>query len=183
MKLARLAIAATIAIGALTAHAADPAGALNRSFDEYVGAGPIGNSNLDSNTFYWLFESTGVYDGHAVDSWFLIWEPVRARVEGSITFDAPILYMFDDQAGLIATSGFGNPGVVYDYSNVSIGLEALDRAGTSISGSTLTLAWNGADPGDHVRIMTAAVPEPQTYALLAAGLGVIAWVTRRRRSR
>lgn len=183
MSLAPLALAAALVAGALPAHAADPTASLDRSFAEYTGAGPIGNNNLESNAFYWLFESTLVYAGQAVNSWFLIWEPQRARVRGTVTFDAPILYMFDDQAGIVATSSFGNPGVTYDYSNVSIGLEALDRSGTSISGATLTLAWNGADPGDHVRIMTAAVPEPQTYALLAAGLGAIGWVTRRRRSR
>ena len=30
--------------------------------------------------------------------------------------------------------------------------------------------------------LTAAVPEPQTYGLMLAGLGVLAWVARRRRS-
>lgn len=176
-----LALAAVLALGTLSAQAADPTASLDRSFVEYTGSGPIGNSNLDSNSFYWLFESSGIYDGQAVNSWFLIWEPVRARVSGSVTFDAPILFMFDDQAELLATSGFGNPAVIYDYSNADIGLEALDRSGTSISGSTLTLAWNASDPGDHVRILTA-VPEPQTYALMLAGLGLTAWYARRRRA-
>lgn len=35
---------------------------------------------------------------------------------------------------------------------------------------------------DNVILSTAAVPEPETYALLLAGLGVLAWVARRRRS-
>lgn len=178
---ARLAAAALFSLAALSSFAASPTAALDRSFVEYTGAGPLGNNNLDSSDFYWMFESSGVYDGHAVNSWFLIWEPVRARVTGSVTFDAPILYMLDDQSELIATAGFGKPGVTYDYSNPSIGLDIYDKAATSFTGSTLTLAWNASDPGDHVRILTA-VPEPQTYALMIAGLGMVGWFARRRRA-
>lgn len=181
MLLTRAAIAAAVALVAIPAHAADPTAALDRTFTEYSAAGPIGNNNLHSTEFYWMFESSGSYGGQAVDSWFLIWEPTRARVRGSLTFDSPILFVQTDQAALIATAGFGKPGVVYDYSNADIGLEDLDRAGTSIAGSTLTIAWNASDPGDHVRVMTA-VPEPQTHALMAAGLGMLGWLARRRRT-
>jgi hypothetical protein len=31
-----------------------------------------------------------------------------------------------------------------------------------------------------VSVMAAAVPEPQTYALMALGLGALVWVRRRR---
>ncbi|MBE2245594.1 MAG: PEP-CTERM sorting domain-containing protein [Burkholderiaceae bacterium] len=177
----RLALAAVLALGTVSAQAADPTASLDRSFVEYTGNGPIGNNNLASNDFYWMFESSGMYDGQAVNSWFLIWEPVRARVSGSVTFDAPILYMFDDQAEMIATAGFGKPGVTYDYSHPNMGLDVVDKTATSFAGPTLTLAWNGSDPGDHVRILTA-VPEPQTYALMLAGLGLTAWYARRRRA-
>lgn len=181
MLLTRLAVAAAFALGAIPAHAADPTATLDRTFVEYVGAGPIGNNNLHSVDFYWIFESSGSFGGKAVNSWFLIWEPTLARVRGSVTFDAPILFVEDDQAGMIATAAFGKPGVVYDYSNADIGLESVDRAGTSVAGSTLTIAWNANDPGDHVRVMTA-IPEPQTHALMAAGLGMLGWLARRRRT-
>ncbi len=179
MLLTRLALATALALGVVSAHATDPTATLDRSFVEYTGSGPIGNNNLESNDFYWMFESTGMYDGQAVNSWFLIWEPVRARVAGSITFDAPILYMLDDQAEMAATAGLGKPGVTYDYSHPNMGLDVVDKTTTSFAGATLTLAWNGSDPGDHVRILTA-VPEPQTFALMLAGLGLIGWFSRRR---
>jgi hypothetical protein len=59
------------------------------------------------------------------------------------------------------------------------------------AGSTLWVRWNdvndsGADHGlaiDNVSLsVTAAVPEPESYALLLAGLGVVSFVARRRRA-
>ena len=38
----------------------------------------------------------------------------------------------------------------------------------------------GPDNGDLDNVVMAAIPEPQTYLLLGAGLGVVAWITRRR---
>ena len=182
MKFAHVALSAALAVGALSAQAANPTASLDKSFAEYTGSGPIGNNNLNINTFYWMFESSGTYAGQAVDSWFLIWDPTSARVQGSVNFDAPILFVHDDKAELVATAGFEKPGVTYDYRNNAVGLEAGDKAGTSFAASTLTLNWNASSPGDHVRVMTAAVPEPQTYALMAAGLGVVGWFARRRRA-
>ncbi len=43
----------------------------------------------------------------------------------------------------------------------------------------LTLDWNASNPGDHIRVLTA-VPEPGTYALMAAGLLAVAGIARRR---
>ena len=181
MKYTHLAVAAALAVGALSAQAADPTASLNRTFAEYTGNGPIGNNNLNVSKFYWMFEGTGTWMGQAVNSWFLIWDPVNASVNGSVTFDSQILFLQDDKSELIATSSFNKPGVTYNYNNSLVGLEAGDKSGTSFSGNTLTLAWNAADPGDHVRIMTA-VPEPEAYALALAGLGVIGWFGRRRRA-
>lgn len=75
MLLTRAAIAAAVALVAIPAHAADPTAALDRTFTEYSAAGPIGNNNLHSTEFYWMFESSGSYGGQAVDSWFLDGNP------------------------------------------------------------------------------------------------------------
>ena len=61
MPFARITLAAALALGALSAQAADPTAALDRSFVEYTGIGPIGNNNLHSTDFYWMFEGAGMY--------------------------------------------------------------------------------------------------------------------------
>ena len=43
--------------------------------------------------------------------------------------------------------------------------------------------WNSSDPGDHIRVLAMApVPQPQTYALMLAGLGAVGLATRRRKA-
>ena len=172
-----------------SAHAADPSASLTRTFTEYAGTGPVGDGSINDNThFYWMFESTGIWSGQAVNSWYLIWEPLdRLTVSGTITFDAPILFFQDDKSELVATAAFGKPGVSYSYASGLVGLETPDKNNTSWSGSTLTLAgsgWNAGSSGDHVRVMTAVnpVPEPGTYALMLGGLGVVGLLARRRRA-
>lgn len=40
---------------------------------------------------------------------------------------------------------------------------------------------SGLNAGDTLNITVSAVPEPETLALLLSGLGVVGWITRRRR--
>ncbi|MFN0182427.1 MAG: PEP-CTERM sorting domain-containing protein [Aquabacterium sp.] len=184
MKRTAFALAALALTGG-AAHAADPTAVLSRTFTEYTGVGPIGNDNVQDNAnFYWFYESTGTWMGQQVKSWFLFWDPRSSlSVDGSVTFDSNILFVHDTRTSLIATAAFGKVGVTYDYSDAAVGLESADQANTSFGGATLTLAntgWTASNPGDHIRVMTA-VPEPGTYALLLAGLGVVALVSRRRK--
>lgn len=41
--------------------------------------------------------------------------------------------------------------------------------------------FNGCEAGTTESFLVRAVPEPQTYALMVAGLGLVGWVARRRR--
>ena len=87
--IAALASALVASSSALAAD--DPTASLNRSFAEYTGAGPIGNNNLNTGTFYWMFESSGIWMGQNVNSWFLIWDPSSNGVRGTVDFDGAIL--------------------------------------------------------------------------------------------
>ena len=175
-------VAATLVGLAGLASAAAPVASLNVAFTPYAGPGPVGNDGVERNEMQWLAESTGTYLGTPVQSWFLVWDPVGVKLaSGRIQFDAPIVAVFDSRAELMSSSAFESPGAGYDYSKVFVGLESADAARTSFAGDTLSLSWQGVNPGDHVRVLTL-VPEPGTWATFAAGLAGIGWLLRRRGS-
>jgi hypothetical protein len=58
------------------------------------------------------------------------------------------------------------------------------RSGALFFGTTkLSMSWAASNPGDHIRVLTAAVPEPSSYAMMLAGLSAFGALTYRRRSR
>lgn len=78
---------------------------------------------------------------------------------------------------------------LFDASNHSLAVGGLTvAAGSQPFGSyhavvsgTATGYWGGAYSGAlSVSPATAPVPEPETYALMLAGLGLVAWISRRR---
>jgi hypothetical protein len=175
--------AAALAIAGSANAVTAPTATLNfGSFVEYTGTGPVGNDAINTDlTLFWMYESSGTYLGQAVDSWFVFFDPVLGSIAGTVTFGSDIVHLVVDPSELAATSSFGKPGVVYDFTSKSSGLEDLDKAYTSYSGSTLSLHWQAQNPGDHMRVFTvSAVPEPGTYALMLAGVAAVGAVARRR---
>ena len=134
-----------------------------------------------------------------VSSHYVYFDPATSTkmpnqtITASVTFDSDILGVywvtgtFDSKSksgtGLKGSeNNFGlTSGVTYKYHDLT-GLEKADRDNTSFLGNTLTFTWRASTPGDHIRVITAAVPEPETYAMLLAGLGVMGAIARRRKA-
>lgn len=122
--------------------------------------------------------------GTRVASHGIVFDPIASRtVVGSVTFDRPILGVIWQTSGLVATDGLlGLPTITYNSPSLR-GLEARDIPGTSFVGNTLYIDdWAASSPGDNIRVITAAIPEPATWALLIAGFGLVGFAMRRRRA-
>lgn len=79
-----------------------------------------------------------------------------------------------------ATFTFGGEGVArFVVQGIEPGA-GLDPGDPTAFVTALAFAADGTFNGRMVPLLQA-VPEPQTYALLAAGLGVVGWIVRRRR--
>lgn len=132
----------------------------------------------DNNVVYYLKEK----EIGGLQSWLVFFDPSATQtVIGSIFFPSAIQAVFTSTTDVTVTSAAYqlSPTVAYGI-DPATGLEARDAA--TFAGNTLSINWEAADPGDHVRVLTTTVPEPATDALLAAGLAVVAAMARRRRT-
>lgn len=161
------------------------AGPLPGNFMQYTGQGGtvLGTGDIDITKTFWLYEKRGTYSGQSVDSWLVFWDPAppgSPRAHGTVSWDQSILNVFSTRNDLMTTGalGFERAGYTYNYTTY-VGIEASQGDSVSFLGKTMTLDFTASDPGDYVRVFTA-VPEPGTYAQLAAGLWVIGWMARRR---
>lgn len=88
---------------------------------------------------------------------------------GTLTFDSAITGFF--AISLMGANSFS----MYLFNGGTTGISSIDYSmlGVSVNGNGMTQDLS------HAALITP-VPEPQTYALLAAGLGIVGWLARRR---
>ncbi len=183
---------AAVVTGSLTGGSAAPG-----DFQLLVPPFAVGNNNQQDNDTLFAFNekqnvllgSNLVLDqggtlmaGTRVASHGVVFDPSGDRtLIGSVTFDRPILGLIWTTNRLVATDALlGLPDITYNSPGAR-GLENRDQPGTSFSGNVLTINdWRASSPGDNLRVLTAAVPEPATWAMMILGFGLVGLAARRR---
>lgn len=147
-------------------------GYVNTSFntDDYLG---LGNGIFASTQTSKLTFSTLSTSNATVDFYYAFWSPFGTPATVSLDGRREDLEVTGNLRSIVAT----NPGAssaLYSFSlkNLAAGEHTLTFS--TGSGALRTLKV------DDVRI-TLSVPEPESYAMLLAGLGVLGAVARRRR--
>lgn len=127
----------------------------------------------------------GITPGTLVDSFYVWFDPVNSpatTLNGTVTFGREILGIILTTNELNASDAFFARGDV-DYS--SNGFRGLEFGGggdsASFSGNTLDVTFRATSPGDYIRVLTAAVPEPSTWLMLLLGFGLIGGAMRAQR--
>jgi hypothetical protein len=165
-----------------------------------LGAAPaaVGNNNQQQTEVFAWNEQQGVLlganlvtdlggpilAGTLVDSHGIVFDPANsASTDMTVTFSGRILGVQILTASLVATDAlFGSPGTTYNSPSAR-GLETNELGTVSFAGNVLTVSrWTASTPGDNIRVLTAAVPEPATWAMMIAGFGLVGAAARRRRA-
>lgn len=159
------------------------------------------NGTYTANSQLSKYNQVSIAAGTAISSQLLYYDPKKATqvTDVTFTFDGPILgvivdsdrfydakHNFDDY--FVDSDYLGNPDTVYPtahYNNRGLELGNPDEITVNVSGDTVTLdiLSAGGGPGDQVRVLTAATPEPASWSLAAAAILTVGgyWVSGRRR--
>jgi len=175
-------------LAAGVARAGDPVASglpAGYSFSEYSGPAAVGEGLVDTSNVAFFIDERSVA---GIKSWYVFFDPERTQsLTATFTFDTAIVDVLDTKASLDASNAtYGidvdGDGVFDDYgTSLLIAPERGDATTWSVGGNTVSVDWLTADPGDHIRVLTlaSAVPEPETWALLVAGVAALAWRARR----
>lgn len=152
----------------------------------------VGNDNFNDPNLYAFNERQnvtltsaigGIAAGTIVSSHYVFFDPVNrpaSTVIGNVTFDGTILAVLTSTSALAATDAlFSAPNVTY-LNPTNRGLEGADAL--SFANQTVSVDFRATTPGDYVRVITAAVPEPATWAMMLLGFFGIGFAMRRDRA-
>ena len=119
----------------------------------------------------------------------------NAFMSSSLNYGGQAIDFIYDAAAFFDAFGNGNPVLYFGFLSFGMfspsgsfdsGALAFDLTGgatLAAIGSSGAVNWgaysNAVGAGDWV--MTGSVPEPETYAMMVAGLGLLGWVGRRRK--
>jgi MYXO-CTERM domain-containing protein len=156
------------------------------SFQTYTGAAAVNAGNLDRRSVLFRIEEQ---QHSGLQSWYLFFDPAGSQsVTATMDFGAPIVDVITTSGGLAASRStwqvdVDGDGLFDDYATtLMMGLESQDSVSWVQGSSMLGISWNAWDPGDHVRVLVQAVPEPGSALLAALGLGALG-LARRRKTR
>ncbi len=173
----KLIIAAAIAVGSFGAQAAFPDTTVNAEVD--------GNANV--NLLIGSFSALAALNDVVID-FSLFTMPSFGFITGNVI--SPSLQISLSPSGASQAVGSGTPGGAYamlglingsltnfsaSFSNVAGGTYAVRLVDTANPTGNLVAATNFS-------ASVTAVPEPETYAMLLAGLGAVGFLSRRRKA-
>lgn len=142
------------------------------SFSDISGLATVGNGTLGGNDIFALsIENFGTGGTHNIVPFsiggYTLWNMRMLWIEGQAV---PTLVpdLFDNQALLSAPPDF--------YGRLALDFKKTGEAG---SGTQFHVFYDSL----LITPTIAAIPEPQSYAMLLAGLGLLGWEARRRKKR
>jgi hypothetical protein len=143
------------------------------------------------NSGNYTVQSFSILAGTTVSSHLLYFDPAQSATKRArFEFDSDILGLIVESGGNASQDKFlksdflGNPlttypGAHYGNRGIEFGPETITL---EVGLRFIDVSLTASNPGDQIRVITAGVPEPATFALIGGGL-LLAGLLRRRQSR